>query len=164
MLINTLLADGVTLDEIRARLEQEGHEDVSRSALGRYKINQDALSAELKRSRLIAETLVREADPSEADSQMARVGIEMLHGLLMKITAAELSGGQLDLDPREVHFLARAFKDLSSAQKTDADRIAKIRETALRQAADVVDTVAKKRGLTKETAADIRREVLGIGK
>lgn len=162
--VHRLIADGVTIDEIKTALDRAGHPEISRSAVGRYKMNQEVLSSELKHSRMIAETLVREGDTS--DSHMARVGIEMLQGVMMKIVASEISEGGIELDAKEAHFLARAFKDLSAAQSIDDARISKIkaeeRARILREATTAAKEIGTQHGLSKEAQAEFRKRLLKI--
>ena len=145
-------------------LAELGRDDeVSRSALGRYKLKQDALSGELRRTREVAEALAREFGEAEEDSKIGRVGVEMLHAITMKLTAASLSGRMPDFSPREIHFLARSQKDLMAALDIDDKRRAKIREEALKAAAKAAGSVAVSQGLSPDTAAEIRKAIMGVG-
>ena len=59
-------------------------------------------------------------------------------------------------------FLAKALKDLASADKLTAERILVVRREAAKEAADKATTVAKAKGLSKETVDELRKEILGV--
>jgi len=164
--VNEKLEEGFTLDQVLGWLAELGHgDDVSRSALGRYKMKHDDLSGELKRSRLVAEALAREKG-DEDDGQIGRIGIEMLHAITMKMTAATMSGRMPDFSPREIAYLAKSQKDMMGALDIDDRRRAKIREEAakeaLEKAAGEVADIAQQRGWKAETAKHVQSKILGV--
>lgn len=160
--INEKLAEGHSLDTIMKWITQLGFGDkTSRSAVGRWKMNREELSGELKRSRVIAEAIVRDTGDSD-QGQISRVATEMLHSIIMKATAASLSGSTPDYDPQEMAYIARALKDSNAAIEIDDKRVARIKADAMKEAAKAVDAVASKGGLSKESVAQIKKEFLGV--
>jgi len=161
--LNREFANGATLDEVVAWL-QENHDgdQPSRSSLGRYRVNQDELNAKLKESRIMATALGRQfAETAEDDTGTGRIAIEMLQSVAMKMMAGVMTG-KVDIDPKEMNFAANALKNMMSATDIDDKRRKRIREEVLLQAAEAVDQVVKQRGLTGETAADIRKRIMGV--
>ncbi len=102
---------------------------------------------------------------------MARLNIELAHGLLMRLMLAthvdEETGeaAPIVLSPEDAMFVARAVQSLASASKTTEDRIEKRIEKARAEernkAADNAATAARSKGLSKETVDAIRFAVLG---
>lgn len=155
-----------TIDEILAHLRLLDV-SVSRSALGRHVKKLDEIAEKMQRSRDMATALVSRFG-DQPENHLHRLNLELMQSLVMDvITGAETDPetGEIKpvvLDPEAVMFLARSLKDLSTAQKTDADRIMKAKETALKQAATAVEKVGKTKGLTADTVAEIRKAVLGV--
>lgn len=159
--IGALLDQGRTLDEVREHLTKLGA-DVSRSALGRYKQHIDKVSERIRRSREVAEALVRNLG-DEPESKTTRLNIELLHGvlndMLMQIPAEGEGGADqsalVSLTPQGAMLLAKAMDHLAKAKRNDADLITKLREqaradaeAALDHAADEVADAAQREQLT----------------
>ncbi len=164
--IRTMIADlrehGVTLDEILAKLRELGA-NVSRSALGRYTREIEEVGERLRRSREVADALVKRLGEAP-ESRQARLNIELMHSVILDLVIGAQEGGQVTLDPEQAMFLARSMKDLATAQKADAEFVLRIRQEAAKEAAAAVDRVAKTRGLSAETVADLKEQFLGIAR
>ncbi len=158
--IARLRDQGVTLDTILAKLHELGAE-VSRSALGRYVKEIEDVGERIRRSREIADALVRRLGEAP-ESRQARLNIELMHSVILDLVMGAQDGGAVALDPEQAMFLARSMKDLASAQKSDAEYALKIRQEAAKQAAAAVDRVAKTKGLGADTVAALKQEFLGI--
>jgi hypothetical protein len=175
--IGALLDHGRTLNEILEHLAAlDVH--VSRSALGRYKQHIDKVSERIRRSREIAEAIVRNQGEAP-ESKTARLNIELLHGVMLDMLSqlpdltetGDIKDGNgedksgdaqsvlLTLSPRGAMEMAKAMDHLARASKQDADLISKLREEARAEAAEAVDKVARKEGLSDEGRAAIRREL-----
>ena len=160
-LIGGLREQGRTIDEIMAKL---GELDcgVSRSSLGRHLQRYDAIGEELRRSRAMAEALVKQFG-DEPDSRVARFNLEMAHSMLSKLMINE-EGTIVTLDPKEAMFLTSAMKNVVSAEKTNADRTAKARAEATKEAADSAGEAMKEAGLSEESVRFWREKFLGVRK
>lgn len=179
--IGALLDRGRTLDEILEHLSAMDVE-ISRSALGRYKQHIDKVSERIRRSREIAEAMVRNYGEAP-ESKTARLNIELLHGVMLDMLSQlpDLSGegdksgdGKdkddqavlLTLSPRGAMEMAKAMDHLARASKQDADLIAKLREEARAEAraeaASAAEEVGRKEGLSDKAIAEIR-STLGVG-
>lgn len=156
--IGALLDQGRTLDEIMERLDAMDVQ-VSRSALGRYKQQIDKVSERIRRSREIAEAVVRNLG-EEPESKTTRLNIELLHGVLNDIMQrvpqpGEVAGdieNPLDLKPMDAMLLAKAVDHLAKARRNDADLIAKLKEQARTEAREEM----AKRVAGLGTAADLK--------
>ena len=82
---------------------------------------------------------------------------------LTRRIAKESFYGEMDAaTPMDMMFLARALKELASADKLTAERILKVRQESIREAADKAASVAKAKGLSADTVAELRKEILGV--
>lgn len=157
----------LSLDEVMTRLDaqfgdQLGEAMPSRSAVHRHSQKFAVLAQRLKESREIADQLVSQVGPEVADGKGFQVLVQGFQSLAFDMLAK--LGPDDTLDPESLMFFARAIGSVASAQKTDADRALKIKEQANKEAAAAVERVAKRTGsgLTKDTVAAIKREILGI--
>lgn len=154
------LADGrLTLDELVAFLSDQGFE-ISRSAVGRYAQRFTQAAERLKRSREMADALVAEIGPAAAEGKTGRLLAETLQSIAFN-QLIDLDDGE-DLDAKDLHFLARAIKDLAGAQSLEAARELAIRKETAKAAAEAVTKAGKAQGLSKDTIASFRSEILGV--
>ena len=140
--IGALLDQGRTLDEILKHLESLDVQ-VSRSALGRYKQHIDKVSERIRRSREVAEAIVRNQGDAP-ESKTAKLNIELLHGVILDMISQLPDGTEqgegadqsvlLTLSPRGAMEMAKAMDHLARASKQDADLISKLREEARAEA------------------------------
>jgi hypothetical protein len=170
--IGRLREGGSTIDEILAHLHQM-EAAVSRSALGRHVKSLDEIGERMRRSRAMAEALTDKFG-QDPDNRVARVNLELLHGLVFETLTAGASadeenngeGAPLVLDPQSAKLLSETLRNLATAQKSDADRMIVARREAAKEAAKAVDEVAAngERGLSADTVELIKQRILGIGK
>ena len=160
--IGELRRHGRTIDEILAHLRSLLGEGAapSRSALGAHIKQLDAVAAQMQRSRAIAEAMVERFGQAD-DDKVALLNINLLHGVVMKLVVAE-DGGPVELDAKEAMMLAKAIRELASAKGSSVDVTIKLRRQIAEEAAKAADKAGKAAGLSPDTVAQIRREVLGI--
>ena len=162
--INAMLLDGHKLDDIMdwlRKLELPDTDLPSRSSLGRYSINQQELARSLKQSRVVAEALAAKLG-DEGAAQQNRVAIEVLQTIVMKMSAAVVTGEAPDLSPQDINYLSRTVKDLTSATDVDDKRRRAIRAEVRQEAADAARTAVSNQGISAEIAEQIYRDVLGV--
>lgn len=157
--INGLLERGRTLDEILGKLREIGVDDISRSALGRYKQSYDEVIASVRESRQVAEVLVKEFG-DDADPKAMRANIEMMQALISRLSR-EITRNET-LDVKQVAILSGALESLGRASKTDAEMMSKMRDMARRETVQAVEETARESGLSADTVDAIKRRVLGI--
>lgn len=169
--LNARIAKGdVTLEELTEWLEERGHKR-SRSAVHRYAQEIERVQARLRQSREITEAVARELGDAATQGKQGRLLVEMARGivfdLLMKLQDTEGKDGAAALDPRDVAFLGKGLAELGRALRFDQDFEQKIRQAAAKEAAeaaaDRVDDLAAKEGISQKTRDAWRREVLGLG-
>lgn len=138
-------------EDIAAALGERGY-SISRSSLQRYGSEFEDKLAALKMSSEQAKAVVQAApdDEGAVNEALMRLVQEHLFKLLMA------SDGKMDL-PK----VAKAVAELGRASVVQAKWKAEVRVKA-EAAANQVEKIAKKGGLSAETAAEIRREILGV--
>lgn len=145
-----------TIADIVGLIREMG-EQTSSSSVGRYKQQAEAQMSRYREAQEVAKTWIGklQADP---EGDVGRLLAEMLR------TTAFVTLGDLDAgSPQDVMFLAKALKDLASADKLTADRILLVRREAAKEAAEKVSSVGKAKGLSAETVDALRKEILGVG-
>jgi len=160
--IGRLFDAGATLDEVLSHLKRfDLSHCPSRSALGRYRQEIERVGEKVRESRAVAEALVRQLG-DQPEGRLARLNIELAHSTVLRLLSGADDDEPVTLDPRDAHFIARSIKDLSAAAKTDADLIIRLRKEVEQKAVATMEKVAKARGLSAETVADLKREFLGV--
>jgi len=164
-LITKLREQGCTLDDIIEKLG-ELDIDVSRSSLGRFTKKQAKIFKEIEKSRMLAESVTKQFG-DKPSSDIAKVNIEILHSIILKLLIADPDGdGEINMSAKEAATLSGAIEKLSKAHKTDIDGTIRIREEAkkeaLEDAAKSAEVIGKKQGLTKDTVNLIKQQILGV--
>ncbi|WP_215762843.1 DUF3486 family protein [Acetobacter sp. P1H12_c] len=168
--IGRLRGGGHTIDEILAALRELGAEDISRSALGRHVKNMEQIGAKLRHSRNIAEALVRQLGDAPA-SRSAQLNIELLHSVILDLNLASEDAdadglAALKGNPEGIMLLAKAIDHLTKSSKADIENQKAIEERVEARVRKETDgklkDAMKKQGLSKDVAAQIRKQVLGL--
>jgi|JI8StandDraft_1071087.scaffolds.fasta_scaffold55142_3 hypothetical protein len=148
---------------LAAWLAEQGYK-VSRSAVHRHgselEAEFDQAMADVRRTRALARACKDDGDGDQGDVLSATSGI--LQEQLLRIAIALR---QADTDPAEaaksISVVARAHADVGRMQVALQKWQEQMREKA-GLAADAVEKVARRGGLTAESVDLIRREILGI--
>lgn len=158
--------DKFTIDQILEHLKGLDV-DVSRSAIGRHVKTMAEISERMAQSRAMATALTARFG-DEPDNRVARLNRELVQGIVMTtLTASEEDEDgnirPVTFNPEENLQLARTLQALASAEKIDTDRQLVLRRELAKEAAKAVDRVAAREGgMSKDTIAAIKREILGI--
>jgi len=164
--IDGALKAGATLDDIVQAVRMAGA-NVSRSALGRYKLRMHRIGERLRRSREIASIFVDKLGQAP-EGKVGRVVTELAQTMVFDYLTPGDDGEVKEMDPEALMMLGRAIKDLAGAEKLSAERELKIRDeerkAALKAAAQAADKAGQAQGLTAEGRAEIRASILGIVK
>lgn len=144
-----------TIEDIVSLVKTMGG-SASASAVGRYKANAEEQMGRYREAQEVAKVWVERLG-NEPEGDVARLLPEMLR------TVAFGTIGSLDgADANEVMLLARAIKDLASADKLTAERILRVRREVADKAAVEAVKEAKRAGLSDEAAEAIKRKILGV--
>lgn len=165
--IGRLREQGRTLDEIIAKLRELDLEALpSRSALHRHLAKAEAIAERLRKSRTVADVIVRRLGEAEPDKS-TRLNIELMHQAVFDMLSADREDGEpVTLDPMQVMLIAKALDHLGKASKDDVARTVAIEkraaEKARTQAVTAMTAVAKKAGLSAERVEELRDEFLNL--
>lgn len=161
--VDAAIKRGASIDQIVWMLKGLG-QDVSRSSVGRYSKQYADLAARQRDMQSIATTFAGEF--GEADDLQGRLLIQLVTSIATRMVMPMAAGDEVKTDAKELHFLARALKDITSAAKTDVDREAKIRSEAIadarQKAATAAEGAARAAGASAETIHTIKASILGI--
>lgn len=164
-----LRREGRTITEIHDHLAQLGA-GVSRSAIGRHVKSMAEVGEDMRRAGEMARFVVDQFG-EETDERVGRANMAILQSAIMELLTErpvdDETGEVARLDAGEMKALSLSLQRLISSQRIDADRQLKMKAEAKREAqeaaAKAVDRVAKTQaGLTADTVAAIKREILGI--
>jgi hypothetical protein len=161
--LNELLREGRhTLDDILTKLAElnAGKAPVSRSALGRYAARAEEQMKRYREAQEVAKVWVDKLE-SEPNGDVARLIPEMLRSVAFQ-TLGSIGEREESAGAQEVMFLAKAVKDLASADKLTTERILTIRQEVAKRAAVEAVKQAKASGLSDEAADLIRQKILGV--
>lgn len=129
--IGRLREQGRTLDEIIAKLRELDVEALpSRSALHRHLQKAEVIAERLRKSRTVADVIVRRLGESEPD-KATRLNIELMHQAVFDMLSAEREDGEpITLEPMQVMLIAKALDHLGKASKDDVARTMAIEKRA----------------------------------
>lgn len=129
------------------------------SSFNRFSLRQARLSRRLDQTREIVAVLAEKHDAKASDD------LTIIAGEMIKSVVLHMLGDAADgIAPKQLKELADAFRSAQAAQNLSSAR--KTKETQALQAklGEAVDAVAKAKGLTAETAEQIKSEILGVTK
>lgn len=159
--LDRLLSDGkFTIVQITDHMRTLGAE-VSKSSVHRYSQDFERMTEDIRLTREMARAVGRELK-DDIDGNATQMLVESMHALLLKARMQLADSG--DIDAKSVSDLAKAVKDLQVASKSNVEMRWKLREQVAREAAQAVDDVVQKQGLSAETVETIKERILGIGK
>ncbi|HEX7820667.1 MAG TPA: phage protein Gp27 family protein [Sphingobium sp.] len=154
---------GSTIDQIVKKLNAMGHPR-SRSAVGRYAKQYGEMAARHRDMRAVAEAFAD--DFGGTDNAEGKLMVQMLTSIGARMIMPLASDEEPDLEAKDFHLLAKATKELISSAKIDADRDARIREEAAKQAraqaASAAETAARSSGASQETIDRVKASILGL--
>jgi len=162
-MIGALRENGRTLDEILEKLRELLPDDAlpSRSALGRHIKGMALVGERIRRSREVAEALVRRLGADE--NRTSALNIELMQTVVLDLFLAETEDGEgAVLDAKQVALLSGAVRDLASARKADTEATLKVRTAALADAAKAAEGAGKAAGLTAATIETIKASIFGV--
>lgn len=153
--------------QINTLLDERGETlRISKSALNRYALRFEDVGKRLQQSREIADMWIGKLG-SQPQGQVGHLINEMLRTLAFDVSMdmAKLATGDPEALPAVVKMLntlALAVSRLEKASTDNFKREREIRREALEQAAEQADRIAKSQGLSADTVAALKKEILGI--
>lgn len=127
------------------------------SSFNRFSVRQARMSRRLDQTREIVAVLSEKHDAKASDD------LTIIAGEMIKAVVLHMLGDATDgVAPKELKALADGLRAAQIAQNMSADRRTKIETNIKERMAEAVETVAKAKGLTGETADAIKAQILGV--
>lgn len=167
--IGRLRRDGLTIDDILAHLRGivPADHQPSRAGLGRHIQKIDILAGRIKAAEAMADRLIGEMGDGGED-KLLRLNARLLGGTLFELLSGAEDGEAITLEPKDAKLLSETLRNISTAQKANADYLQKTNEIREEQRLALeaemkakLDALPAKKGVTSETLAEIRA-ALGI--
>ncbi|RYM49143.1 DUF3486 family protein [Serratia proteamaculans] len=156
-----------TQEQIREAINEliDQHElpddmQLSRTGLNRYASRMEAIGSKIRASREMAEIWAAKLG-SAPTSDVGKLLMEFVKTLAFE-TSMSLAEEEGHVAPKALGQLALVAQRIEAAQMVSHKREKEIRQAFAEEAAEAAEKITKQAGLTAETAADIRREILGI--
>jgi hypothetical protein len=132
--INRMLDAGHTLDEITAHLKKLGA-DVSRSGVGRYRLQAEKAADRLRRGREISEMLVARLGEGVDESRLGRTLVQAVSTLSQEYVLRRMEDSEAEIDIGELLGLAKLARAAGLAARSNQDHEVKTREIVREDAA-----------------------------
>lgn len=154
---------------INAILEEEGRPDrVTKSAVNRYDLKMREVGERLRQSRQVAEMWIGKLGAAP-QGQIGHLINEILRTLAFDMTLQLQDDAAVAIDAEARAGVIGMLKELSLtvqrlelAASTNVKRETEIRKQAATDAADAAEKTLASAGMSRESIADIKREILGI--
>jgi hypothetical protein len=162
--IGELLANGRTLDEILAKLE-ELNVNVSRSALGRHAKKLEEVIEDLNRAQMMA-TAIADRTADKPVDDVHRANVQLMHASIQNLIIAKKEGEGLSV--KDTAMVAIAMEKVTKARAIEQKRVIEITKELGQKVGKAIDGVAQEVAeAEKPASADdvlkrIREEVYGI--
>lgn len=133
---------------------------LSRTGLNRYASRMEKVGAKIRASREMAEVWAAKLG-SAPTSDVGKLLMEFVKTLAFE-TSMSMAEEEKPITPKALGQLALVAQRLEAAAMTSHKREKEIRQAFAEEAAAQLEKITKQAGLSAETAADIRRQILGI--
>ena len=127
------------------------------SSFSRYSIRQARLSRRLSETRDMVAVLARKHD-AKASDDLTIITAEMIKSVVLHM----MGDGADGVAPKDLKALADAFRAAQQAQNMSSDRKTKQDANLAKRVGTAVETVAKARGMSTETAEAVKAAILGV--
>lgn len=138
---------------------------ISRTSFNRYAQRMENRGARIREAREVAEvwtTKLGDAPVSEVGKLLQEFVRTMAFETSMHMMDEADKEGAEPIPPKALGQLALVVQRIESAAMTSQKVEKEIRKTFAEQAASEVEAVVKKAGISADTAADIKKHILGI--
>lgn len=152
--------------EFCAKLDELGREHrgeldfaiPSFSAFNRHSIKLATLARRLDETREISGALAEKFDAGASDN-LTVIAAEAIKTLVFEVLT---SAGESGVDPKGAMNLANALRAATQAQGVSTARRQKVEKEFAEKVNTAVETVARVKGMTAETAEAIKAQILGV--
>lgn len=150
------------LEEINELIRDCGLDEsycLSKTGLNRYANRMEQFGAKIRQSREIAEIWTKQLGETP-QTDIGKLLMEAVKTMAFELTLnADETGVK---DPKFLNQLALISQRIEQAQRMNYERERKIRKEVLEQAAETAEKVVVQAGLSKDTVASIKAQILGI--
>ncbi|MEG0099750.1 MAG: DUF3486 family protein [Citrobacter sp.] len=157
-----------TQEEIRAAINEliDNHDlpddmQLSRTGLNRYAVRMEQVGAKIRASREMAEIWAAKLGTAPT-SDVGKLLMEFVKTLAFETSMSLAEKEGTTVEPKALGQLALVAQRLEAAAMTSHKREKEIRKTFAEELAKKTDELAKRVGLTGDSAALIKREILGL--
>lgn len=127
------------------------------SSFNRYSMAIEADARDLAEAREMAKATADSLDAQESDN-LTLIAAENLKALIYKLSRKLRD----QIDPKNLNQLSSALHRALMAQNVSTERRQKVESEYKAQAEKIIDTVAKEKGMSADTIAQLRRDFLGV--
>lgn len=128
------------------------------SSFNRYSLRQSAMTRRLSETREIAGAIATKFN-AQASDELTLIASEAIKTLVYELL---MDSGRSGVEPKGALQLAGALYRATQAQEVSSRRRAKVEKDFKAEAVKAIDTVAKVKGMTAETAEAIKAQILGV--
>ena len=164
--LDMMLRDGrLEQQEILAIVNQEifdKDKKLSRSGLNRYATKMEKIGAKIRQSREVAEMWTAKLG-SAPTSEVGKLLQEVVRTMAFE-TGMAMTEDEEPVPPKAIGQLALAIQRIEAAASASHKREKEIRQAFAEEAANEVESVAKRQGLSAESVSEIKAQILGIVK
>ncbi len=166
MLRSGSMSQKVILAEVNKLIVESGlppEDQISRTGLNRFFKRTEAAGSRISRAREMAEVLTSklgDAPTSQISNLMSENMKTMAFETSMALMEATEDGEMIDI--KQFNQLALAFQRISQSSILNQKIEKEIRAAFAAEAANAAEKIVKSAGLTAETAAQIKQQILGI--
>lgn len=128
------------------------------SSFGRHSLRLGSLRARHRRGIELARALNETTDEADAD-ELTKAATNTLKSLVFELLEY---GGEAGFSPKEALAMSGAIKQLAQAENISTARRQKVQKEFEDKAEKIIDTVAKEKGMSADTIAQLRRDFLGV--
>lgn len=143
--------------ELNERLEAKGLDGISSSAFNRRSMRLASHNRRLAEARAVFEGLAPQFTAEKVDDTNLVIG-ELIKTLILEM----LDSSAEDFSPKGAMEISRAWLSVIQGQKLSTERRAKAVAEFARKTEEGIEKVAKAKGLSVETVAKLKREILGV--
>lgn len=162
--LDSLIRDGrmtqqQMLAEINALCAAHGEAPLSQSGLSRYATKMDEMGRRVRELREVSEVWVAKLGDAPT-SNTGKMLLEAVRTLAAEVVLKQM--GQESIDPKALNQLALVMQRVEQAAMVSHKREQEIRKAFAAEAAELAEQAMSNSGMSSQTIAQIKRDILGI--
>ncbi|QOF67330.1 DUF3486 family protein [Actinobacillus sp. GY-402] len=133
---------------------------LSKTGLNRYASRMEEVGRKIRQSREIAEVWTKQFGEAP-ESDIGKLLMEMVKNMAFE-TSLNMTEGTMASTPEVLKDMATVIHRIEQAQSISDDRERKIRKEVAQLAAETAEKAVAQAGLSKDTVATIKAQILGV--